>query len=166
VATSVQKNSDDTDQEKCKCSGDYRTLSLICYASKILLKVLNRRIENKAKDFIGENQFGFRKGHGTREAIGVLRTLCERSIEHDQEVYICFFDFEKAFDRGDWKIMMGVLKNIGVDWSDRRMIMERYIEQDAVVRVVDGEQNHTSLEEDLDKGAHYLRNNSIFMLKT
>jgi len=55
--------------------GDYRTLSLICHASKILLKVLNRRIENKAKAFIGENQFGFRKGHGTREAIGVLRTL-------------------------------------------------------------------------------------------
>jgi len=119
--------------------GDYRTLSLICHASKILLKVLNRRIENKAKDFIGENQFGFRKGRGTREAIGVLRTLCERSIERDQEVYIRFVDFEKAFDRGDWKIMMGILTNIGVDWRDRIMIMELYIEQDAVVTVADGE---------------------------
>jgi len=52
-------------------------------------------------------RLGFRKGRVTREAIGVSRTLCERSIEHDQEVYICFVDFEKAFDRGDWKIMMG-----------------------------------------------------------
>jgi len=92
--------------------GDYRTLSLICHASQILLKVLNIRIENKAEDFIGENQFGFLKGRGTRKAIVVLRTLCERSIEHDQEVYVCFVDFEKAFDRGDWKIMMGILKSI------------------------------------------------------
>jgi len=65
---------------------------LICHASTILLKVLNRKVENKAKDFIGENQFGFRKGCGTREAIGVLSTLCERSIEIDQEVYmICVY---------------------------------------------------------------------------
>jgi len=88
---------------------------LICHDSKILQKVLNRRTENKAKDFIGENQFGFRKGRGTSEANGVLMTLCERSIEYDHEVYICFVYFEKAFDRGDWKIMMIILKNIGVD---------------------------------------------------
>ena len=62
-----------------------------------MLKILTKRIESKARNLIGRNQFGFRKGCGTREAIGVMRMLCERSIEHDNDVYICFVDFEKAF---------------------------------------------------------------------
>ena len=77
--------------------GDHRTISLISHASKIVLKILNKRIEARAKSFIGKNQFGFRTGYGTRDAIGVMRTLCERSLEHDNDVYICFVDFEKAF---------------------------------------------------------------------
>jgi hypothetical protein len=118
---------------------DHRTISLISHASKIMLKILTKRIEAKAKDFIGRNQFGFRKGRGTREAIGVLRMLCERSLENDNQIYICFVDFEKAFDRVKWEKMMEVLKSIQVDWRDRRMIKELYIGQEAVVRVADGE---------------------------
>ena len=66
-----------------KCS-DFRTISLICHASKIMLKVLTKRIESKAEQLLGRTQFGFRKGYGTRDAIGVIRTLCERSntMEH------------------------------------------------------------------------------------
>ena len=72
---------------------DYRTISLISHASKILMKVLTKRIEAKAKELIGRSQFGFRKGMGTRDAIGVLKTLCERSLEHGNEVFICFCGF-------------------------------------------------------------------------
>ena len=118
---------------------DYRTISLISYASKIHLRILTKRIENKVKDYIGENQFGFRKGQGTREAIGVMRTICERSLEHNNDVFICFVDFEKAFDRVDWKKMMQILKQINVDWKDRRMIKELYMGQEAVIRVGDTE---------------------------
>src|SRR6478609_3309689 len=51
-----------------ECS-DHRTISLISHASKILLKILTIRIEAKieARDFKGRNQFGFRKGYGTRD---------------------------------------------------------------------------------------------------
>jgi hypothetical protein len=40
-----------------------------------------------------------KRGCGTRDAIGVMRVLCERSLEHENDTYICFVDFEKAFDR-------------------------------------------------------------------
>jgi len=53
---------------------------------------------------------------GTRELIGVMRMLGERSIEYGIDVYVCFIDFEKAFDRGNWIRMMSILKRIGVDW--------------------------------------------------
>src|SRR5207253_3043650 len=89
---------------------DHRTISLISHASKILLKVLTRRIEGKTNNFIGCHQFGFRRGCGTRDAVGVMRVLCERSLEFGNEVYICFVDFEKAFDRVDWIKMLEVME--------------------------------------------------------
>ena len=55
---------------------DFRTISLISHASKIMLMILTKRIEGKttAVNYITEEQLGFRKGMGTRDAIGVLRS--------------------------------------------------------------------------------------------
>ena len=75
-----------------------------------------RRIEGKVGKFIGRSQFGFRKGVGTRDAIGVMRVLIERSLEHDNEVYVCFVDFEKAFDRVVWSKLLKLLSEIGVEF--------------------------------------------------
>jgi endonuclease/exonuclease/phosphatase family metal-dependent hydrolase len=126
-------------KNNAKDFGDYRTISLICHASKIMLKVLTKRIEMKTKHLIGRNQFGFRKGCGTRDAVGVMRTLCERSLEHGNEVYICFVDFEKAFDRVDWIKLFDILKNLRIDWKDRRLLQDLYMRQEAVIRIADGE---------------------------
>lgn len=121
-------------QNAVECS-DHRTISLISHASKILLRILTKRIEGKTTGFVGETQFGFRRGCGTREAIGVMRMLCERSLEVGNEIFVCFVDFEKAFDRVDWRKMLQVLKRVGVDWKDRRMIRNLYMHQTAVVRI-------------------------------
>ena len=83
-----------------------------------MLKILTNKIEAKARDFIGRNQFGFRKVCGTRDAIGLMRMLCETSVEFENNVYICFVDFEKAFDRVNWEKMMKVLQCICVDCRD------------------------------------------------
>ena len=76
VMISLLKKNNETE-----CS-DFRTISLICHASKIMLRVLTKRIEAKAKNLLGRSLFGFRKGVGTRDAIRVMKTLCERSLEH------------------------------------------------------------------------------------
>jgi len=66
-----------------------------------MLKILTERTEAKATpvNWLTNEQFGFRKGIGTRDAIGVLRTLGERSLQHNKDLYVCFIDYEKAFDR-------------------------------------------------------------------
>ena len=51
---------------------DHRTVSLIVHASKLMLKILTRRVEHKANEFLGTDQFGFRRGCGTRDAIGTI----------------------------------------------------------------------------------------------
>jgi len=116
------------------CS-DYSTISLIPHASKIMLRILTKRIENKASEYISKTQFGFRRGVGTRDAIGMMRMLCQRMMEHEQELFVCFVDFEKAFDRVNRLKLLEVLRSIGVDWRDRRMIGELYMQQETVVRV-------------------------------
>src|SRR6476619_2646248 len=74
-----------------------------------------------------------------RDAIGVMRMICERCLEFGNSVYICFVDFEKAFDRENWDKMIKVLQSIGVNWRDRRMISKLYMNQEAVVRIAGGE---------------------------
>ena len=59
-----------------KCS-NHRTFSLIAHTAKIVAKTLRRRIKRKIKDVLGKNQFGFRRGKGTRNAIGMLRIISE-----------------------------------------------------------------------------------------
>src|SRR6476469_5406574 len=68
-----------------------------------------------------------------------MRMICERSLEFGNNVYICFIDFEKAVDRVNWEKMMKVLQRIGVDWRDRRMISQLYMNQEAVVKIAGGE---------------------------
>ena len=61
--------------------------------------------------------------------------ISERSIEFGNEIFVCFVDFEKAFDRVDWVKMMEILKSIGVDWRDRKLIADLYMKQQVVIRV-------------------------------
>src|SRR5207245_4257905 len=98
--------------------------------------MLTKRIEAKAKHLLGRNQFWFRKGCGTRDAVGVMRTLCERSLECGNEVYICFVGFEKAFDRVNLVKMFEIMKSLHIDWRDRRMLQDLYMRQKAVVRTM------------------------------
>ena len=81
-----------------KCS-EHRTISLISHTAKITAKILRRRIERKFEDVLGEDQFGFRTGKGTRDGIRTMRIIAERTLEIDEELCICLIDWQKAFDR-------------------------------------------------------------------
>src|SRR6478609_4143577 len=117
---------------------NYHTRLIVCCTIVLYHCYLSFALLNHC--FIRRNQFGFRKGcGGTRDAIGVMRMICERSLEFGNNVYICCVDFEKAFDRVNWEKTMKVLQSIGVDWRDRRLISKLYMNQEAVVRIAGGE---------------------------
>ena len=67
-----------------KCSDN-----LIAHTAKIIAKIPRRRIEKKIEGMLGEDQFGLRRGKGTRDAIGMMRTIAERTLEID-ELCVCF----------------------------------------------------------------------------
>jgi len=104
-----------------KCN-DHRTISLIAHTAKIL----RRRIEKKIEEVIGEDQFGFRRGKGTKDAIGMLRIIPERTLEIDEDHCVCFIDWKQAFDRVNWTKLMQILKGTDIDWRERRLISNLY----------------------------------------
>ena len=70
----------------------------IAHTAKIVTKIIRRRIEKKIEEVLGEDQFGFRRGNGTRNAIGMLRIISERTLEIDEDLCVCFIDWKQAFD--------------------------------------------------------------------
>lgn len=122
--------------DKCE---NYRTISLTSHASKILTRIVQRRMEHRAEENLDEDQFGFRRNRGTREAILALRLIIEREIKKDKTVYLGFVDLEKAFDNVSWRKMFMVLKTIGIKYRERRVIHNLYKEQVAVVRMEEEE---------------------------
>jgi hypothetical protein len=74
-----------------KCSV-HRTIIIIAHAAKIVARILKIRIERKTEDALGEDQFGFIRGKGTRDAIGMLRIISERTLVIDEELCACFID--------------------------------------------------------------------------
>jgi hypothetical protein len=129
-----------------KCS-DHHTISLIAHTAKIVAKIL-RKIEKKIEEVLGEDQLGFRRGKGTRDAVGMLRVISERILEIDEDICVCFIEWKKAFDRVNWTKLMQILKGTGIDWCERRLISNLYMAQSVKVRL-----NVLRLEEELDTDA-------------
>ena len=84
------------DLQQCQ---NYRTISLISHPSKVMLKVILNRLKPQAEEIIAEEQAGFRAGRSTTEQIFNLNILCEKYLQHQQELHHVFIDFKKAFDR-------------------------------------------------------------------
>ena len=68
-----------------KCS-DHHTISLIAHTAKIVAKILRIRIEKKIEEVLAEDHFEFRRGRGTRDAIGMLRIISERTLQIGEEL--------------------------------------------------------------------------------
>lgn len=116
-----------------ECS-DYRTISLMSHTLKILLKIIHTRIRSKLELDISESQFGFRNGVGTREALFSLNVLTQRCLDVNRDLYICFIDYNKAFDKVKHDQLIDLLKNKNLDKQDVRLISNLYYNQRATVK--------------------------------
>ena len=73
-------------------------IALISDASKVMLKILQVRLQQYVNHEIPDVQAGFRKGGGTREQIAHIRWIIEKAREFQKILYFCFIDYIKAFD--------------------------------------------------------------------
>jgi len=113
----------------------HRTISLMSHVTKIILRVILLRARNKVRQEISDEQYGFMKDRGTRNAIYMMRLMAERAIEMQRDLYVCFIDFKKAFDRVKHKDLMVMLNDIKIDSKDLRVIQDLYWRQQAAIKI-------------------------------
>ncbi|KAI5695434.1 hypothetical protein M8J75_016624 [Diaphorina citri] len=133
---------------------DFRTLSILTHCSKLLTIIIKRRIEMKIDLELSEDQFGFRNGRGTREAILSLRLLTEESMRVKRPLFIAFVDLQKAFDNVNWNIMFNILKETGINFKDRRVIHSLYKNQVAGIKVNNSERRTAKIRKGVRQGCN------------
>ena len=111
VATGLEKVSFIPIPKKgnAKESSNYRTIALISHTSKVMLKILQARLQQYVSHELSDVQAGFRKGRGTRDQITNIHWIIEKAKEFQKNIYFCFIYYTKAFDCVDhnklWKIL-------------------------------------------------------------
>ena len=88
---------------------NYRTIALTSHASKVILKILQARLQQYMNCEFPDVQAGFRKGRGTRDQITNICWIMGKAREFQKNIHSCFIDYAKAFDCVDhnklWKIL-------------------------------------------------------------
>ena len=83
---------------KAKECSNYHTIAFISHASKVMLKILQARLQQYVNGKLPDVQAGFRKGRGTRDQIANICWIMEKAREFKKNIYFCFIDYAKAFD--------------------------------------------------------------------
>ena len=83
-----------------ECS-NYHTIAHISHGSKVMLKILQARLQQYMNCELPDVQTGFRKGRGTRDQIANILWIMEKAREFQKNIYFYFIDYAKAFDCAD-----------------------------------------------------------------
>ena len=85
-------------KDKAKEYSNYHTIALISHASKVMLKILQARLQQYVNRELPDVQARFRKGRGTRNQIANIHWIVKKAREFHKNIYFCFIDYAKAFD--------------------------------------------------------------------
>ena len=96
-----------------ECS-NYRTIAFISHASKVMLKILQARLQQYVNRELPDVQAGSRKGRRARDQIANIRWIMEKAREFPKNIYFCFLDYAKAFDCVDHNKLWKILKEMGI----------------------------------------------------
>ena len=116
-----------------ECS-NYYTIALISHANKVILKILQNRLQQYMNRELPDIQAGFRKGRGTRDQIANILWVIEKAREFQKNIYFCFIDYAKAFDCGDHNKLWKILKDMGIPDHLTCLLRNLYAGQEATVR--------------------------------
>ena len=126
-----------------ECS-NYHTITLILHANKVMLKILQARLQQYVNWQLPDVQAGFRKSRGTRDQIANIHWTIEKAREFQKNfwdyfwIYFCFTDYTKAFDCVDHNKLWKILKEMGIPDHLTCPLRNLYAGQEATVRTGHG----------------------------
>ena len=118
-----------------ECS-NYCTIALISHASKVMLKILQARLQQYMNHELPDVQAGFRKGRVTRDQIDNIHWIFEKAREFQKT--ICFIDYAKAFDFVDHNKLWEILQKMGLPGHLTCLLRNLYAGQEATIRTGHG----------------------------
>jgi len=116
VATGLEKVSFHSNPKERQCQRmlKHHTVALISHAGKVMLKILQTRLQQYVNRELPDVQTGFRKGRGTRDQIANIRWIIKKAREFQKNIYFCFIDYAKAFNSVDHNKLRKILKEMGI----------------------------------------------------
>jgi len=119
-----------------ECS-NYRTIAFISHASKVMLKILQAKLQQYV-NCEPDVQAGFRKGRGTRDQIANILWIMEKAREFQKNIYFCLIDYAKAFDCVNHNKLWKILKEMGIPDDLTCLLRNLCAGQEATVRTGHG----------------------------
>jgi len=121
-----------------ECS-NYHTIALISHTSKVMLKILQARLQQYVNCELPDVQAGFRKGRETRDpSANICLEKASSTREFQKNIYFCFTDYAKAFDCVDHSKLWKILKEMGIPDHLTCLLRNLYAGQEATVRTGHG----------------------------
>ena len=108
------------------------------HVSKVVLKILQARLQQYLNHELPDVQAGFRKGRGTRDQIANIRWIIEKTREFQKNIYFCCIDYAKAFDCVDHNKLWKILKEMGIPDHLTCLLRSLYAGQEATIRTGHG----------------------------
>ena len=139
VATRLEKVSFHSNPKRgnAKECSNYHTIALISHTSKVMLKILQARLQQYMNCELPDVQAGFRK-RGTRDQIANICWIIGKAKEFQKSIYFCFIDYAKAFDCVDHNKLWEILKDMGIPYHLTYLLRNLYAGQEATVRTRHG----------------------------
>ena len=136
VATGLEEVSfhSNTKVGNAKEYSSYRPVVLMSHASKVMLKILQARLQQYVNWELPDVQAGFRKGRGNREQIANICWIIEKAREFQRNIYFCFLDHIKDSDYVDHNKLWKILKEMGIPDHLTCLLRNLYAGQEATVR--------------------------------
>ena len=111
---------------------------VVLMGSKVMLKILQARLQQYMNRELPDVQAGFRKGRGTREKIASIFWMIKKAREFQKNIYFFFIDYAKAFDRVNHNKLWKILKVMGIRDHLTCLLRNLYAGQEATVRTGHG----------------------------
>ena len=140
MATGLEKVSFHSIPKKgnAKEGSHYRTIALISHANKVMLKILQARLQRYLNHELPDVQAWFRKGRGTRGQIANIHWIIKKAREFQESMYFCFIEYAKAFDCVDHNKLWKILKETRMPDHLICLLRNLYAGQEATVRTGHG----------------------------
>ena len=125
-------------ERQAKEYSNYHTIVLSSHANRVMLIILQARLQQYRNWELSDVQTGFRKGRGTRDQIVNIRWIIEKTREFRKNIYFCFIDYAKAFDCVDHNKLWKILKEMELPDHLPCLLRRWYLGQEGTVRTRHG----------------------------